>query len=106
MTGNDEPYIPPNHPLSIVIILFVIGLLIGFFIVMRNCCSKQLLSHHMHNKIARGGPKGRRKEKSKDTLPIYQQQANKQDYGSTNSTLLNYLKQRKYQLYTTTYAQK
>lgn len=53
--GSANPDLPPKSPLAPILIIFIAGLLIAFFIAMRNCCTKQMLSHHMYKKIARGG---------------------------------------------------
>eukprot|EP00026_Physarum_polycephalum_P008192 Phypoly_transcript_08271.p1 GENE.Phypoly_transcript_08271~~Phypoly_transcript_08271.p1 ORF type:complete len:376 (+),score=53.06 Phypoly_transcript_08271:207-1334(+) len=87
---NSGPDLPPTSPLALIIVLFAIGLLIAFIIAMRNCCSKQLLSHHMHKKIARGGEV---KVRGKEYVPVPQQASGKQsgsggDYGTMAATRL------------------
>lgn len=96
MGDEDEPFLPPDSPLIPIIILLVIGLIIGFILAVRNCCTRQLLSHHVQKKIARGGTLSKNpsfisthnhinNNKNKEKEPFIKQP---QDYGSIAATRL------------------
>lgn len=80
--GDNQSFIPPDSPFVPIIILLVAGLVIGFILAIRNCCTRQLLSHHIQKKIARGGINTNNKEKD----PIVKH--NPPDYGSIAATRL------------------
>lgn len=81
MSSDDEPFVPFSDPILPLILLFGAGLLVGIIIALRNCCTTQLLPHHIQKKIARGGILGGRKKDKEETLPFIQQPS---PYGTTS----------------------
>jgi len=47
--------LPFSHPTAPLILLFVVGAVVGLVLALRNCCTKQLLPHHLQKRLARGG---------------------------------------------------
>lgn len=100
-SSHEDDGLPFTHPTLPIIFLFVAGLLVGVILILRNCCTHQLLPHHIQKRIARGGLLGRKRkdknaEEREPILPQYKksngqynpQQQQSLAYGSIADTRL------------------